>query len=114
MEDSAVDSVLALEDRLVEEVEEGLFASVDVVVASEHEFGRCDGLCFELAHSGLDIDSQLPKCLHLITVSQLVHEAANLLHFLGWVLDGRLRDFLPPHLVEVFGNSSHEAEFREK
>lgn len=114
MDDSAGNVVLSVEDWLIEKVEEGLFALLDVIVFPQFELRNGDLSAIDLRQVCAHVDSDRFEVGDLLLVLYLVHEVVDFVQLLVGRFDGLLGDLFPPHFVKVFGNSRHQHQLGDQ
>ena len=112
--DSALDAMLAVEDGLAVQLEEGLLPLLYVVVVSKGDSRHGDNSSLDSLKALAHPDPKLFEGAKLIVFSELLHQIQDFPLLLVWRLDRVLRYLLSSELIKVLRNSRHETKFRDE
>jgi len=112
--DSALDAMLAEEDRLTVQLEEGLIPLLYVVVISKGDSRHGDDSSLDSLKVLADSDPKLFEGTKLIVISELFYQVQDFPLLLVWRLDRFLRYLLSSEIIKVIRNSRHETKLRDE
>lgn len=112
--DPTDDLVLTAEDRLAEQVEEGLFTLLYWIFLAQGESRYWNRFGADLSQLMADVNTQLTQLIDVVIILQLSHQSLYFPELVDWILDGGFWYFFPSKLIEIIRNASHQAEFWHK
>jgi hypothetical protein len=100
--------MFAGKDRLIEQIEKSLLPTIDVILIAQFQLGRLYDQRIGIDHTASQRDVDVLQRSHLLSCLELLHQLANLIVLLVWILNRLLGYLLPSKLIKIIRDSRHQ------